>query len=61
MQLFLVVTGYHDTVASWAVHIKNHAPDLVSLIVVVFLMSKDSIAVGMWACLHCRTPVLKNH
>ena len=53
--------GDHDNFASWAVHIKNNASDLVSQRLVMFPMLQDRSAVGMRACPHCRTPVLKNH
>ena len=51
----------HDNIASWAVHMKNHASDLFSLSVVMFFMSQDRSAVLIRACHHCRTPVLENH
>ena len=35
----------YDNIASWAVHIKSHASDPVGLRLVMFLMSKDAIAV----------------
>ena len=51
----------NDNIASWAVHIKNHASDLVSLSLIMFLMSQDMSAVGIRTCRPCRTPVLENH
>ena len=52
---------YHDNIASWEVHIKNYAYDLVNLSLVLFLISKDRSAVEMRACRYCRTPILENH
>ena len=51
----------NDNIASWAVHIKNHASDFVSMSHIMFLMSQDMSAAGMRICRPCRTPVLKNH
>ena len=47
--------------ALWAVHVKDHVSDLVSLSLAMFLMSQDRGAVGMWACHRCHTPILENH
>ena len=51
----------HNNIASWAVHIRNSASDIVSLNPVIFLMSQDMSAVAMRACRHCHTTVLENH
>ena len=45
-KLFVACYGSnHDNIASWTVHIKNHAYDLVSLGLIMFLMSQDVRAV----------------
>ena len=51
----------HDNIASWALHINNHASDIVSLSLIMFLMSQDMSAVGMRTCRPCRTPVMENY
>ena len=60
-KFFVRCNGCDDeNIASGAVHIKNHASDPVGLSLIIFLMSKDVIAVGMRAFRHCRIPVLEN-
>ena len=61
-KLFFSCNGYgNDRIASWAVHVKNHASDHFSPSLVMFLMSQDRNAVGMRACSRWSTPVLENH
>ena len=60
----------HDNIASWAVHMKNHASNFVSLRLTMFLMSQDRRSVGIRSCRvscdhvgirDCHTHVLENH
>ena len=61
-KLFVSCNGSdHHPIASWAVHIKNHASDPVSLSLIMFLMSKDMSAVVVRACRPCCIVVLRNH